>query len=262
MRMLAADCRRKPFPAHHQMTKFSEISRSRIARYLQLATLFRNRISSGEWAIDARIPNVEDLANEFQVARGTIREALGVLAEEGLVERFRALGSFVRKSPHAHSTHHLESNWQSIIEVHQGVEMRVLEQQRVKALPAKFLQEGDIAAPEYEMMRRLHLRDGRPDLVGRFYLDRELYRQGPPKRFLREPTLPILHDIAGARIASARQVLTVVTADREIADLLEIPLNAPVVKVDRRALDLDGRLIYVGEGLYRGDTVRLEINLR
>lgn len=244
------------------MTKFSEISRSRIARYLQLATLFRNRIVSGEWAIDARIPNVEDLADEFRVARGTIREALGVLADEGLLERFRALGTFVRKSPLAESTHHLESDWQSIIEVHQGVEIRVLEQERVKTLPPALLVEGSVPAPEYEMMRRLQLRDARPYLVGRFYLDRELYRQGPPKRFLREPTLPILHDIAGARISSARQVLTVVTADLEIANLLDIPLNAPVVKVNRRAVDLDGRLIYVGEGLYRGDMVRLEINLR
>lgn len=260
--MPAASVLRLPLPADRFMNKFSEISRSRIARYLQLATLFRNRIASGEWAVDARIPNVEDLAEEFKVARGTIREALGVLAEEGLVERQRALGTFVRAAPHAHSTHHLESDWQSIIEVHQGVEIRVLEQQRVKTLPQALLQPEEVSAPEYEMMRRLHLRDARPYLLARFYLDRELYRQGPPKRFLREPTLPILHDIASARIKSARQVLTVVTADLEVADLLEIPLNAPVVKVRRRALDLDGRLIYVGEGLYRGDMVRLEIDLR
>ena len=31
------------------------------------------------------IPNVEDLAAEFSVARGTIREALGVLEAEGLL---------------------------------------------------------------------------------------------------------------------------------------------------------------------------------
>src|SRR5690606_18935881 len=127
------------------MHTFSDISRSRIARYLQLATLFRNRITSGEWAVDQRIPNVADLADEFSVARGTIREALGVLADEGLIERFRAKGSFVRKSPQTHSAHHLEVNWQSIIEVHQGVEIRVLEQQAVQALPAYAASEGTAA---------------------------------------------------------------------------------------------------------------------
>ncbi|WP_028601146.1 GntR family transcriptional regulator [Ottowia thiooxydans] len=243
------------------MSKFTDISRSRIARYLQLATLFRNRIASGEWGVDERIPNVEALAEEFQVARGTIREAMDVLAEEGLIERFRAKGSFVRKSPIAQGVHHLESDWASMIEMHKGVEIRVLEQGRTKTLPAYASTTGEPAA-EYEMMRRLHLRERQPYLVGRFYLDRELFRLGPPKRFLREPTLPILHDIAGARIASAHQILTVSSADIEIANLLELPLNAPIVKVHRTAVDLDGKLIYLGEGLYRGDTFKLEIELR
>ncbi len=243
------------------MLKFPHVSHSPIARYLQLATLFRNRIASGEWSVDARIPNVDVLADEFKVARGTIREAIRVLAEEGLIERFRAKGTFVRKSPFAQGVHHLESDWQSLIEVHQGVEIRVLEKERTKTLPAYAQSEGT-AAPEYEMMRRLHLRDKLPYLVGRFYLDRELYRLGPPKRFLREPTLPILHDVAGARIAKARQILTIGSADLEIAGLLELQLNAPIVKVRRTAVDLDGRLIYLGEGLYRGDTFQLEVELR
>ncbi|MBF5007736.1 GntR family transcriptional regulator [Diaphorobacter sp. NR2-3-3-1] len=223
--------------------------------------MFRNRIVSGEWPLGERIPNVEQLADEFQVARGTIREALGVLAEEELIERFRAKGSFVIKVPAPKGIHHLESDWKSMIESHQGVEIRVLEQAHVKTLPAYAAQMGE-PAPEYEMMLRLHLRDQHAYLVGRFYLDRELYRKGPPKRFLREPTLPILQDIAGDQIASANQILTVGTADLEVARLLELPLNAPTVKVCRTAVDCNGRLIYLAEGLYRGDTFTLEIGLR
>ena len=65
------------------VTNTTDLSRSRVARYIQLATLFRNWIASGEWPIGGRIPNVDELALEFSVARGTIREALGVLEEEG-----------------------------------------------------------------------------------------------------------------------------------------------------------------------------------
>ena len=110
------------------MTPFADISRSRVARYLQLAELFRNRVNSGEWPVNGRIPNVEDLARECGVARGTIREAIGVLVDEGIIETFRAKGTFVRKSPQASRTHHLETDWRSIIETHEGVEIRVLEQ--------------------------------------------------------------------------------------------------------------------------------------
>mgnify|MGYP003638647489 FL=1 len=73
------------------------LRKSSVARYLQLAALFRRRIETGAWPIDSRIPTVVELANECGVANMTIRQALGLLAEEGLIERFRAKGTFVRK---------------------------------------------------------------------------------------------------------------------------------------------------------------------
>ncbi len=245
----------------HPMVNFADISKSRVARYLQLAELFRNRVSSGEWPVNSRIPNVEELAEECGVARGTIREAIGVLVGEGIIETFRAKGTFVRKSPQASRTHHLETDWRSIIETHEGVEVRVLEQKRMTQLPPHALSEGT-PAPAYQMMRRVHLRDGQPYLVARLYLEWSLYRKGPPRRFRREPSLPILHQVAGDRIAQAKQVLTVQSADLEVAELLDLSLNAPVVHVRRTALDKNGQLLYLGVGLYRGDMVRLEINLR
>ena len=237
------------------------IRKSRMARYLQLAELFRNRVRNGEWPVGSRIPNVEDLAVEFGVARGTIREAVAVLVEDGLIETFRAKGTFVRKSPQPARTHHLETDGRSIIETHEGVELRILEQRKLAALPPHALAEGS-PARAYQMMRRVHLRDGQPYLVARLFLEWSLSQKGPPRRFLREPSLPILHRVAGNEIASARQVLTVQTADLEVAELLELPLNAPVVHVRRTALDRHGCLLYLGVGLYRGDMVRLEINLR
>ena len=60
-----------------------------VPRYVQLAMLFRRKISSGEWANAAQIPTVDDLAAEHVVARATIRMALGLLEHQGrdLVQR-------------------------------------------------------------------------------------------------------------------------------------------------------------------------------
>lgn len=243
------------------MSPRSQIDKSKIARYLQLATLFRSRITSGEWVVDERIPNVDELAEEFKVARGTIREALDVIAEEGLIERFRAKGSFVRRSPAVNIVHHLETDWDSIIHTHKGAKVTVLEHSRVNRLPGYAQSEG-IAAEEYEMMRRLHVRGNIPYLLGRFYLTRDLFLLGTAKRFRHEPALAILHDVANDRIARAKQTLTITSADLEVASLLDIPLNSPIAKILRVALDHEGRLIYLSEGFYRGDMVQLEIVLR
>ena len=60
------------------------LSRSAVARYIQLATLFRSRIMSGQWAAGGQIPTIEQLMAECGVARATIRQALGLLEDEGL----------------------------------------------------------------------------------------------------------------------------------------------------------------------------------
>jgi len=238
----------------------TDFDRSPVSRYIQLATLFRNRIASGEWPVGTRIPNVDELAAEFAVARGTMREALGLLEQEGLLERLRAKGTFIRNSPIDGHVHKLAIDWQSLISAHEGAKIDVLEH-RVAMLPPVDRSKGK-PAPKYQMMRRLHVRDGMPYLVGRFYLEYELFKKGPPLQFRRLPTLPILHRIAGARIAKAWQTLTIGMADVDIAALLKVPLNAPVATVERVAIDRDGMILYVGHGVYRGDAIAMEIELR
>jgi predicted transcriptional regulator len=66
-----------------------DFGRSAVSRYIQLTTLFRRRIESGQWPVDQQIPTVEALALECGVARATIRQALGVLEDEKLIERYR-----------------------------------------------------------------------------------------------------------------------------------------------------------------------------
>lgn len=243
------------------MQDISAINRSRVPRYLQLAALFRNRIASGQWPVGERIPNLDELAAEFAVARGTMREAMGELEREGLLERVRGRGSFVRNAPSRKPVHQLETDWSALIAVHQGVHIEVLEHGRTSALPDFATGEGE-PVKQYEMMRRRHLRDGHPYMIGRSFLCSRLYRQVPKKRMYEESILTILHELLGPQIAQARQVLTIDTADMEIAGHLELALNAPVARIQRLVLDHEGHLIYAGEGLYRGDAVRLEIKLR
>lgn len=60
----------------------------KIARaYEQLAGLLRERITSGELAVGDRLPSETALAKQAGVSRSTVREALRILEQGGLVER-------------------------------------------------------------------------------------------------------------------------------------------------------------------------------
>ena len=67
------------------------------SRYAALAVAMRARIVAGEWPPGSAIPAEQTLAAEHGVALGTMRRALDLLAEQGLVERVHGRGTFVKQ---------------------------------------------------------------------------------------------------------------------------------------------------------------------
>lgn len=64
--------------------------------YVQLAGILRGMISSGELPPRAPLPSESYLQQEQGVSRGTVRMAVGILREEGLVVTIGGRGTFVR----------------------------------------------------------------------------------------------------------------------------------------------------------------------
>jgi DNA-binding GntR family transcriptional regulator len=63
--------------------------------YRQVAGVLRDRITHGVWLPDRRLPSEPDLEAEFEISRDTVRRALDVLRDEGLIVTVRGRGSFV-----------------------------------------------------------------------------------------------------------------------------------------------------------------------
>lgn len=66
-----------------------------IPPYRQIAGILRQRIEAGEIPPGRRIPSLVELEAEFEVARDTLRKAVQVLKDEGLVETVTGMGVFV-----------------------------------------------------------------------------------------------------------------------------------------------------------------------
>ena len=67
------------------------------SRYSILADALRARLLRGEWPPGSAIPAEQLLAAEHGVALGTVRQALQLLVDEGLIERRQGRGTFVRQ---------------------------------------------------------------------------------------------------------------------------------------------------------------------
>lgn len=238
-----------------------DLNRSAVARYLQLATLFRHRVEKGVWLPGTQIPTVDELAAECGVARATIRQALDQLAEQGLIERFRAKGTFVSATPPQRLWCDVETDWTGLLRSREGARIEILADtpgQDGASLPPCI---GE-PAPLYRRLKRRHWRDSQPFLLADVWLDESLSPKVTPEDLVTKTALRLVASIPGVKIAGARQTLTIGSADVETAAALHLPLNAPIAHVHRVALDAKGRLLLVANGLYRGDTVRIDVKLR
>ena len=64
--------------------------------YMRVADDIAARIASGELAPGARLRAERELAEYYEVAYGTVRRAMQVLRERGLIETVHGRGTFVR----------------------------------------------------------------------------------------------------------------------------------------------------------------------
>lgn len=238
----------------------SILARSPVPRYVQIADLLRQRIARGGWRPGLKVPSNEDLMREFGVSRITVREAVGVLARDGLLEARQGTGTFVSGEVADDRWLRVETTLSDLAEVYRDTSPELLNVAEGTVAPSLRPQDGP-PAPSYFFMKRVHSHQGRPYCLISIYLDERVFLKDP-ERFRTETVIPILAKMRKPAIAKARQTLTIGTAGLEAARHLDVPSNAPVAEVRRVFNAADGTVIYLGEVTYRGDFIHLEMDLK
>jgi GntR family transcriptional regulator len=233
--------------------------RSRIPRYLQVAATLRRRIQSGHWQPGAKISTLEELEDEFQVARVTVRQAVELLQEEGLVQRRQGKGTFVAQNVKDTRWLRLAVEWSSLIAMIKENAPHFISVKEPPALPRLQSGEGRLA-PRYRYLRSVQSRNAEPYAVASVHIAQQLYDRDPDA-FQSQAALAVLSSFDDVNIARAHQTLIIGGADMETAEHLKVPLSSPTAEAHCVVIDERGIAIYVGEIIYRGDFIKLDIDL-
>jgi len=226
--------------------------------YIQVANILRHSIISGENPPGARLPTVVELAEHFKVARITVREALRVLSEEGLLASSRGRGTLVlthalrnRPAPQVVNTLSADSSDQKIIVL--GVEDASL-------IPDEIL--GDATAcTSYKSITKLHTYEGRPLGLMRIFVSSTVFRRFPTNGVQTRKILPMVREAVTNEPLELRFTVTVEPADVALVEHLGGPLGAPVAKIIRRLIDSKGNGIYLALSWHRGDMFSLTASI-
>ena len=235
------------------------LERTPLPRYAQVADAIRNRIRRGAWQRGEAIPTIDRLMAEFGVGRVTVRQAIQLLAREGLLSPEQGRGTFVTADPGSRRRLQVQTSLADLAEMYRGDAPDLEHIVETDEVPR--LSEADgRAADGYVHMRRVHSREGRRYCLVSLYIARPVFDLAPA-RFRRELVIPLLLDLPGIAIERAYQTLDIAAADIEVARSLDIAVNAPIAEVRRLFVSPDDLVIYVAEASYRGDYIHLEMDL-
>ena len=221
--------------------------------YVSVGNLLRAQIFSGEFQGGAQLPTIDELSEQYGVAKVTVREAVARLAEEGLVRRVQGKGTFVAPAIRKPRTIELQSNWDNLLQMLDGNTADLLDvTPSCTKLPAT-ANDGKVVG-SYQFMRRVHRNDGASYSVVSLYVSNRYYRKAP-RTFDRAMVIPTLERLAGPDLKQMSQSFRILTADLEVARLLDLPFNAPIGEVRRVITNTAGEILYLSTAHYRGDIV-------
>ncbi|WP_431857127.1 GntR family transcriptional regulator [Azospirillum sp.] len=233
--------------------------RSRVPLYIQVATLLRRRIEDGQFAAGQKMPTLDELEREFQVARVTVRQAIDLLQKEGLVWRQQGKGTFVSQDMREKRWLRLAIDMDSLAQTIDGNVPKFVSVKDPPPLP-RLLPEDGKAADDYHYLRSIQYRGGEPFAIASVHVAQAIYDRFP-EEFETHTTLPVLVRHQRDDIGRAQTTVVIGSADPETAELLRIPLNAPIAEARFIIENREGVVIYVAELVYRGDCVRFDIDL-
>ena len=121
----------------------SILARSHLPRYVQIADLMRQRIARGGWRPGMRVPSNEDLMREFDVSRVTVRQAVGVLARDGLLEARQGTGTFVSREVADDRWLKVETTLSSLAEVYRDTKPELLNLAEATVAPSLRAEDGE-----------------------------------------------------------------------------------------------------------------------
>lgn len=231
----------------------TDVEAQHLPLYHRLELLLREQIRSGEVDPGALLPTEAQLAQAYGISRITVRQALARLERHELVQRVRGKGTFVKQAgPEARSLE-LTGSLQELITVGARTRARVVEFRPGR--PPRDVAEAFALGPRAAalLIRRVRFTASEPLAYVVAWVPADLGKHLTRGRLETTPVLKLLQSRAGLVLGEARQAIRASLADAVCAELLGIPMGAPVLTIERMVYTREGRPIEHVRGYYRGD---------
>lgn len=223
-------------------------------RYRSIADDLRRRVSEGEFAAGRTLPSESELSGSYGASRVTIRKALELLRDEGLVDARQGFGWFAAVDPLRQSLARLGTIEAQLAARGVRSERRILDFGFVRA-PARARQA--LGAAKVLEVRRLNLADGEPFARVTVWCPEELGARLSRADVERAP----FYELLDVTLGGAVQTIGAAVADARDAGLLEVPVGSPVLRCERITSDPAARPVLLSEHVFPAHRTEFVVDL-
>ncbi|MGD1921714.1 MAG: phosphonate metabolism transcriptional regulator PhnF [Pleurocapsa sp.] len=225
--------------------------------YIKIAEELKGNIQQAIYQAGEKLPTEIQLAERFNVNRHTIRNAIALLKEEGLIRVDRGRGMFVAKTP-------IKYPIGERVRYNESLEAQGIKASYEKLKAIEIPAEGaiadalkiDMGAPVI-LIERIGLANDRPISIGSSYFPSALFpdliklwdKYNSISKLLKE-----IYDRDHIRRSTTVCARIVREAD---ARLLQIPANQPILLAQSINCDRDGTIVEYGVTRFSGEMMEL-----
>ena len=234
--------------------------------YARARNIMVDRLISGHWRPGEMLPSEFALAAELGVSQGTMRKALDEMTTEGLLIRRQGRGTFVAEAKDnsiLFRFYRLTLNGPTKPGTAPSFpESRYLSRAQGLVTPEEqdvFSLAGSESVWRFERVRS---NEDEPILWEQLVLPAKYFSDLTPETLLPNNVYQFYSTHYGIIVARVNEQLRAVSAPDNVAELLGLPAQSPLLEIDRRAIALDDRVVEWRRSLCRSDTMHYRNELK
>ncbi|AGB40709.1 transcriptional regulator [Halobacteroides halobius DSM 5150] len=229
--------------------------------YILVKEKLDEQIENGTYQSGDRLPSEAKLAEKFGVSRATLREALRVLEKEGIINRKQGVGTFI-----ADKAALFRSGIEELASITETIEAMDLEAGTIE-LAVKSNQRFPDLAKEFEIdaqskmvsLQRTRTANGEPVAYCRDFLPQKFLNEEVTDDNFDASLFDYLQEECNLYITYAVADVLAVTADRLLAEKLNVELGSPLLLLKQMHYDDRDTPILYSENYFRNDKFEFHV---
>lgn len=222
-----------------------------IPAYIRIHDALKKKIDDGSWEIGQRLPSERDLADDYEVSRMTLRQAITLLVEEGILERRVGSGTYVASHRVQEKMRGTTSFTEIVRSQGKTPSSQVVSYQRKPANETE-IQQLQLKTSDYVVrMERVRYADNMPLVFEVASIPEKLIREFK-REDIAEHFFQTLTD-NGYEIGKSQQTIYAKNASERVANYLKVPKNHAVLALTQVSYFTDGRPFEYVHSQYVGD---------